>query len=45
LFIFSIPVRGVRRTSKREEPTNNKDEQSLNEDQLLNERLKAMDDF
>jgi hypothetical protein len=44
LFTFSIRIGGAQRTSKRKgEPTNQIDLDS-NEDQLLNERLRAVED-
>jgi hypothetical protein len=44
LFIFSIRVRGISRTSKREVEMTNKDDQDPTEDQLLTERLKEADE-
>jgi hypothetical protein len=44
LFIFSIRVRDKRRVSKQEGDTTNKSDQDSNEDQLLKEHLKTIDD-
>ena len=44
LFTFSICIRGTQRSSERKGETVNKIDLDLNEDHLLTERLKAVED-